>query len=85
MTTPVTQACELARVLPADVLPRRWAHVQGVARQAAHAADRLVYRDGVLIAAAWLHDIGYAPAVTDTGFHPLDGARYLRYRAVRNR
>ena len=31
-----------------------------------------------MTAAAWLHDIGYAPAVDDTGFHPLDGARYLR-------
>ena len=33
---------------------------------------------GTLVAAAWLHDVGYAPAVEDTGFHPLDGARYLR-------
>lgn len=32
----------------------------------------------VLVAAAWLRDIGYAPEVVDTGFHPLDGARWLR-------
>jgi hypothetical protein len=32
----------------------------------------------VLRAAAWLHDIGYAVALRDTGFHPLDGARHLR-------
>jgi hypothetical protein len=25
-----------------------------------------------------LHDIGYAPDAVVTGFHPLDGARYLR-------
>jgi hypothetical protein len=31
----------------------------------------------VLAAAAWLHDIGYAPGLAATGFHPLDGARYL--------
>jgi hypothetical protein len=31
-----------------------------------------------LVAAAWLHDIGYSPELVDTGFHPLDGARYLR-------
>jgi HD domain. len=31
-----------------------------------------------LVAAAYLHDIGYAPDLVDTGFHPLDGARYLR-------
>ncbi len=29
-------------------------------------------------AAAWLHDIGYSPELVETGFHPLDGARYLR-------
>ena len=29
-------------------------------------------------AAAWLHDMGYAPGLAATGFHPLDGARYLR-------
>ena len=32
----------------------------------------------LLEAAAWLHDIGYAPGLVATGFHPLDGARYLR-------
>lgn len=31
----------------------------------------------VLVAAAWLHDIGYTPRLRATGFHPLDGARYL--------
>lgn len=30
-----------------------------------------------LVAAAWLHDIGYAKALHETGFHPVDGARYL--------
>jgi hypothetical protein len=29
-------------------------------------------------AAAWLHDIGYAPELVVTGLHGLDGARYLR-------
>ncbi|MFD6855509.1 HD domain-containing protein [Streptomyces diastaticus] len=31
----------------------------------------------LLVAAAWLHDIGYAPELRDTGSHPLDGARHL--------
>lgn len=35
-------------------------------------------RGAVLEAAAVLHDIGYASALVKTGFHPLDGARYLR-------
>jgi hypothetical protein len=29
-------------------------------------------------AAAWLHDIGYAPGLAATRLHALDGARYLR-------
>lgn len=31
-----------------------------------------------LVSAAWLHDIGYSPDLARTGFHPLDGALYLR-------
>jgi hypothetical protein len=27
--------------------------------------------------AAWLHDIGHSPEIAATGFHPLDGARWL--------
>ena len=31
-----------------------------------------------LVAAAWLHDIGYGSQARESGFHPLDGAAYLR-------
>lgn len=31
-----------------------------------------------LDAAGWLHDVGYSPALSLIGFHPLDGARWLR-------
>lgn len=65
----------------AEVLPRRWRHVTYVARRATWVADRLSLSDD-LVAAAWLHDVGYAPELVDTGFHPLDGARYLRASAV---
>ncbi|MFE9169396.1 HD domain-containing protein [Streptomyces kebangsaanensis] len=59
-------------------LPRRWAHSQGVAARAAE-AGRLLGRDAELLAAAAvLHDVGYAPRLATTGFHPLDGARFLR-------
>src|SRR5215470_8172918 len=71
-------ASELARTLLAEPLPRRWAHTQGVARQARTLAPILGDDADLLEAAAWLHDIGYAPDLVDTGFHPLDGARYLR-------
>jgi hypothetical protein len=69
---------ELARKLLEVPLPRRWAHVQGVAAQARSLAPMLGHDAELLEAAAWLHDIGYSPELVDTGFHPLDGARYLR-------
>lgn len=59
-------------------LPRRWRHVQGVGHRAERVAEALGLADSALVVAAWLHDIGYGPAVADTGFHPLDGARFLR-------
>jgi HD superfamily phosphodiesterase len=58
-------------------LPRRWAHTQGVAARALILKPILGKDTDLLAAAAWLHDIGYAPDLVDTGFHPLDGARYL--------
>lgn len=60
-------------------LPRRWAHVQGVAASAERIRGHFDQITGdCLVAAAWAHDIGYAPSVRLTGFHPLDGARFLR-------
>lgn len=61
-----------------DALPRRWAHCQGVAARAAEAGRILGTDADLLIAAAILHDVGYAPRLAITGFHPLDGARFLR-------
>lgn len=75
----VMWACERSATLLEVRLPRRWAHVQGVADRAHvveplfDAADR-----ELLVAAAVLHDVGYSPEIADTGFHPLDGARALR-------
>jgi hypothetical protein len=39
----------------------------------------------VLVAAAWLHDIGCAADIAASGFHPLDGARYLRRQGADER
>jgi HD domain len=61
----------------ARALPRRWRHAQAVAACANHVAVVVPGNADLLIAAAWLHDVGYAPAIARTGFHPLDGARYL--------
>lgn len=60
-------------------LRRRWLHVQAVAGCAADLQEVVDERDtSILVASAWLHDVGYAPELVRTGFHPLDGARYLR-------
>ena len=60
-------------------MPRRWAHVQGVARLASRVGRALLTEPEreLLVAAALLHDIGYAPSLADCGYHPLDGARFL--------
>ena len=78
MDTLAAWAQDLARILLADPLPRRWSHVQGVAAQARGLAPSLGADAGLLQAAAWLHDIGYLPDLAATGLHGLDGARYLR-------
>ena len=31
-----------------------------------------------IVAAAWLHDVGYAKALAKTGFHPVDGALFAK-------
>ncbi|WP_394430447.1 HDIG domain-containing metalloprotein [Streptomyces sp. SGAir0957] len=70
-------AAELAESL-LPPLGNRWLHTQAVAARAREASAAVPEADrDLLIAAAWLHDIGYAPELRDTGFHPLDGARHL--------
>ena len=79
MNTLASWGEQLARALLHEPLPRRWAHVQGVAAQARSLAPVVLGADADLLeAAAWLHDIGYAPSLATTGLHQLDGARYLR-------
>jgi hypothetical protein len=78
MQTIAAWAEGLARTLLADSLPRRWAHVQGVAARARTLKPSLGPDADLLVAAAWLHDIGYLPELAATGLHGLDGARYLR-------
>ncbi len=68
--------CAASLLSPLDT---RWLHVQGVAQRARWVGQ--IFDDDnrfCLIAAACLHDIGCAPSLIKTGFHPLDGACYLR-------
>jgi putative nucleotidyltransferase with HDIG domain len=39
----------------------------------------------LVVSSAWLHDIGYAATTAATGFHPLDGARFLRDQGIDER
>ena len=60
-------------------LGARWLHSKAVGDKAADVAERLALPErDVLVAAAYVHDIGYAPALALTQFHPLDGGRHLR-------
>ena len=79
MNTLASWAQQLAQALLQESLPRRWAHVHGVAARARGLALVLGADADLLEAAAWLHDIGYAPDLALTGLHQLDGARYLRH------
>ncbi|MEE4492261.1 HD domain-containing protein [Streptomyces sp. BE230] len=71
-------AWSLAMAELAGPLPRRWAHSQGVEQRAREAAWAVGGEAELLASAAVLHDVGYAPRLAATGFHPLDGARFLR-------
>ena len=71
---------DVARSLAESLLGdtgNRWRHTAGVAARAAGLAGPLGLDADMLVAAAWLHDIGYASGLVDTGFHPIDGARHL--------
>ncbi len=57
----------------------RWVHTQAVAERAREIAAVIAIEDRpTLVAATYLHDIGYAADLARTGFHPLDGALWLR-------
>jgi hypothetical protein len=71
--------CTVARHLAAEMLSGagdRWLHVQTVARTVEHLVPASEVPDDV-VAAAWLHDIGYAPELVMTGMHAVDGAAFL--------
>ncbi|GGW91410.1 hypothetical protein GCM10010341_10700 [Streptomyces noursei] len=72
------RAYSLSESLLSEPLPRRWAHSLGVAERARSLGPILDDDTALMEAAAILHDIGYSPRIASTGFHPLDGARFLR-------
>ena len=63
-------------------LGRRWAHVSAVGQLAERIAPAFGEDAPTLVAAAYLHDVGYADALAITGFHPLDGGRYVHAQGL---
>ncbi|TQL66458.1 putative nucleotidyltransferase with HDIG domain [Nocardioides albertanoniae] len=61
-----------------EPLGRRWQHLSAVGEKAEALGEDLRLDVELLAAACWLHDIGYAPELVDTGMHAIDGARHLR-------
>ncbi|MDD7931923.1 HD domain-containing protein [Actinomycetospora straminea] len=56
----------------------RYLHTVKVAARAKELTPAVPQSDReLLVVAAWWHDLGYAPDLVQTGFHPVDGARYL--------
>lgn len=82
----IAVARPMAESVLEEVLPRRWRHVQAVAAKAEGPmmAEFLENRS-VLVAAAWLHDVGYGKGIAMTGLHALDGARWLRAQGLDER
>lgn len=76
---PLAWAAAISREL-LEPLGARWVHTLGVLERARTVGQALIPAGeaDVLLAAAYLHDIGYATALQHTGFHPIDGARFLR-------
>jgi putative nucleotidyltransferase with HDIG domain len=74
-------AVDLARAVTKTLLSgdeTRWRHTIGVAARADEVAITVPAADReMLVAAAWLHDVGYSQELAKTGFHPLDGAAFL--------
>ncbi|GAA1711008.1 HD domain-containing protein [Kribbella yunnanensis] len=71
-------ATTTARDLLIDELPHRWAHSAGVAGRSVGLRSLLGGNAELIEAASWVHDVGYAAPLVVSGFHPLDGAVYLR-------
>ena len=80
MTEPTATAEDLASELLAR-LPDRLAHTEGVVRKAEGAAAAFEPDEAAdLVAAAWLHDIGYASWLVGIRMHALDGGWFLQER-----
>lgn len=76
------QMVEAAAELAAHLLggdDERLAHSAAVADKARQLTAAVTDAEApLLVAAAWLHDVGYAESLRRTGLHPVDGGLHLR-------
>ena len=81
----VEAAEELAEEL-LEPLGNRWAHTRAVAARAERLTPAVTpVRDRrLLVVAAWWHDLGYAPALRDTGCHQSDVPASWLTRTIRS-
>jgi hypothetical protein len=57
----------------------RWAHTQGVVRLVSQSLAVVALEErSLVLAAAYVHDLGHARPLRVTGCHALDGAMYVR-------
>ena len=68
--------CESAAREFLEPLGDRWEHVRGVSLMASRCMEGRPDAS-LVVSAAWLHDIGYAPELHRTGMHAVDGALFL--------
>jgi hypothetical protein len=80
VTDLIETAPDMARELLKQ-LPDRLAHTEAVARKAEEVSVVFEADQAAdLVAAAWLHDIGYAQWLVGEGMHALDGGWFLQER-----
>lgn len=79
MAGPLTDAAASLAIELVAREPMRLSHLAAVAARCAALSVTVAEADvDALVAAGWVHDIGYLPHLSKTEFHPLDGALYLR-------
>lgn len=74
----ISDADHLAASLLERDLPLRLRHVRGTGNRVTALSYLMEPHRSLLAVAGTLHDIGYAHELIDVGFHPIDGARFLR-------
>ena len=74
----VDDASRVADAFLGDQLPLRLEHVRATGARSSALAHLPVDLRRLLATAGVLHDLGYSSELVEVGFHPIDGARFLR-------